>query len=373
MTLRTLATACLVAAGAVSARAQVIHVFDLVTLQPIEGVSITHAASGAIAITDVRGRAELTAFAEADSITLRRLGYRSSARSMAEIKSAGYRIGIEAIPLSLGEFVVSANRWEQDPARVPDQITLMSKRDAAYINPGTAADLLQQSGEVFVQRSQLGGGSPMLRGFAANRVLIVVDGVRMNNAIYRAGNLQNVISVDAQALERAEVVHGPGAMTYGSDAIGGVMDFHLLRPRFSSEDDLDVSGGAAARYGTAANEYGGHVHLGLGLRKVALLGSASFTRFGDLRMGSNGPKDYQRPWYAQTFNGVDSMVVNSDPNVQVGSSYDNINLMGKLAYKPVDELELGLNYYYSTTSDVPRYDRLIEVRPNGLPRSAEWY
>jgi len=373
MSFRKFAIAWLVAVGAATAHAQIVQVFDQVTLQPIEGVALSHAASGTNAITDARGRADITALAAADSITFWRLGYRAIVRSLAEIKAADHRVGLEPIPLSLGEFVVSANRWEQDPARVPDQITVISKRDAAFANPGTAADLLQQSGEVFVQRSQLGGGSPMLRGFGANRVLIVVDGVRMNNAIYRAGNLQNVISVDAQALERAEVVHGPGAMTYGSDAIGGIMDFHLLRPRFSSEDDLDVSGGAAARYGTAANEYGGHVHLGLGLRKVAVLGSASFTRFGDLRMGSNGPKDYQRPWYAQTFNGVDSMVMNSDPDLQVGSGYDNINLMGKLAYKPVEQLELGFNYYFSTTSDVPRYDRLIEVRPNGLPRSAEWY
>ena len=56
----------------------------------------------------------------------------------------------------------------------------------------------------------MGGGSPMIRGFAANRVLIMVDGIRMNNAIYRSGNLQNVISVDAQSLQNTEVIFGPG-------------------------------------------------------------------------------------------------------------------------------------------------------------------
>ena len=355
------------------ATAQQVTVIDAETSTSLPGATLLQAASGANAVTDARGKAVLAGFNSTDSIAFRTIGYTTLTLTMQQVRQLGYKVGLVRQPLALDAFVVSANRWEQDPARVPDQITVISKRDAAFANPGTAADLLQQSGEVFVQRSQLGGGSPMLRGFGANRVLIVVDGVRMNNAIYRAGNLQNVISVDAQALERAEVVHGPGAMTYGSDAIGGIMDFHLLRPRFNSEDDLDVSGGAAARYGTAANEYGGHVHLGLGLRKVAVLGSASFTRFGDLRMGSNGPKDYQRPWYALTFNGVDSMVMNSDPDLQVGSGYDNINLMGKLAYKPVEQLELGFNYYFSTTSDVPRYDRLIELRPNGLPRSAEWY
>ncbi|MEZ4761617.1 MAG: TonB-dependent receptor, partial [Flavobacteriales bacterium] len=194
----------------------------------------------------------------------------------------------------------------------------------------------------------------------------------MNNAIYRAGNLQNVIGVDANALERAEVVHGPGAMTYGSDAIGGVMDFHLLGPRFSRDSSLLAGGSAMLRYASAANEIGTHLDFNLGGSKLAFLGSASFTRFDDLRMGSNGPDDYLRPWYVETINSVDSQVVNTDPELQVGSGYDNMQFMGKLAWRPTDRLQVGANVYYSTTSDVPRYDRLIELR-NGVPRSAEWY
>ena len=79
-------------------------------------------------------------------------------------------------------------------------------------NPQTAADLLAQTGAVFIQKSQLGGGSPMIRGFATNRVLLVVDGVRMNNAIYRSGNLQNIISIDPLSIETAEVIFGPGSI-----------------------------------------------------------------------------------------------------------------------------------------------------------------
>ena len=73
-------------------------------------------------------------------------------------------------------------------------------------NPQTTADMLAYTNEVFIQKSQLGGGSPMIRGFSANKLLIVVDGVRMNNAIYRSGNLQNVISIDVNAVEEAEVL-----------------------------------------------------------------------------------------------------------------------------------------------------------------------
>ncbi|MCW5898415.1 MAG: TonB-dependent receptor [Flavobacteriales bacterium] len=373
--MRSLRSSCIavLALWVPQAVAQTITVVDAVTRAPLEAATLHHPTGGVSAITDAKGRTAFAPFASADSIHFRMIGYRPQVLAPAQVIAAAYRVALERQPFALEEFVVSAHRWEQDATRVPRQVSVMRPRDVAFNNPGTAADLLESSGEVFMQRSQLGGGSPMLRGFAANRVLIVVDGVRMNNAIYRGGNLQNVIGVDASALERAEVLHGPGAMTYGSDAIGGVMDFHLLRPRFSQDTTKLARGGAMMRYGSAAHERSAHLHYGLGGRRIAFVASGSLSGFGDLRTGSHGPDDYLRPWYVERVDGRDSMVVNSDPRVQVGSAYTNAMAMAKLAWRPASAWEIGLNGYYSTTSDIPRYDRLIELRPNGLPRSAEWY
>jgi hemoglobin/transferrin/lactoferrin receptor protein len=351
--------------------AQTITIIDRSSLQPIEGAELR--AQGLPTLrTDVRGRADIRPLAGSDAVIITHFAYRPDTLSHSQLAALTAPLALSPILLELDAFVLSANRWEQESERVPDHITIVRPRDVAFNNPGTSADMLQQTGEVFMQKSQLGGGSPMIRGFAANRLLIVVDGVRMNNAIYRAGNLQNVIGADPNAIERAEVLHGPGAMTYGSDAIGGVMDFHLLAPRFSQDSALLVRGGAMARFATAANELGGHFDIGAGGRKLAFVASASVTRFDDLRMGGQGPDDYLRPWYVGTINGVDSQVVNADRELQVGSGYNNMNFFGKLAYRPIDALEIGANVYYSTTSDIPRYDRLIEER-NGAPRSAEWY
>ena len=118
----------------------------------------------------------------------------------------------------------------------------MDIQDVQFQNPQTTADLLSNSGEVFIQKSQQGGGSPMIRGFATNRVLIAVDEVRMNNAIFRSGNLQNVISIDPFAVENTEVLFGPGSVIYGSDAIGGVMSFTTLAPKFSDSSKVLISG-----------------------------------------------------------------------------------------------------------------------------------
>ena len=105
--------------------------------------------------------------------------------------------------------------------------------------PGKSTDLLMNTGQVLVQQSQQGGGSPIIRGFEANRILLVVDGIRMNNAIYRSGHLQNAITVDANALEQVQVLMGPSSVRYGSDALGGVLHFQTIKPRFRRNDYAD--------------------------------------------------------------------------------------------------------------------------------------
>ena len=90
--------------------------------------------------------------------------------------------------------------------------------------------MLAADGLVTVRKSQQGGGSPSLRGFESSRVLLVVDGVKINNLIYRAGHLQNVITIDPAIIESAAVLFGPASVGYGSDALGGVVSFAQKPP-----------------------------------------------------------------------------------------------------------------------------------------------
>ncbi len=269
--------------------------------------------------------------------------------------------------------MVSANKWEQNLNEVPNKITKVTKVQILHNNPQTTADMLAQSGTVYVQKSQLGGGSPMIRGFATNRVLLVVDGIRMNNAIYRSGNLQNVISIDPLSIENAEVLFGPGSLVYGSDAIGGVMDFRTLQPRFSDNDKMLVKGSAIARYSTANKENTAHVDINLGWKKWALLSSLTYSKFDDLKMGKYGAQDsYLRPEYVERINGVDSIVKNSDPRIQRFSGYNQLNFLQKVRFKPTEHFDMQYSFTYANTGDAPRYDRLIQYRQGKL-RFAEWY
>lgn len=273
----------------------------------------------------------------------------------------------------LNEVTVSVNKWEQKKNEVPNKITVVNMREARLQNPQTAADLLGMTGGVFIQKSQLGGGSPMIRGFATNRILIVVDGVRMNNAIYRSGNLQNIISLDPLATQNAEVIFGPGSLIYGSDAIGGVMDFHSLHALYATDNKWRVRANGVARYSTANHERTGHIDFSAGSRRFAYTGSVTHSDFGDLRMGkSNGPDTYLRPQYAMRAGNRDSVFANGDPRLQRFTGYNQTNILQKLRFKASNALDLQYTFHYSATGNVPRYDRLIETS-GGTLSFAEWY
>lgn len=281
----------------------------------------------------------------------------------------------DSLSKELEEIIISYNKWELKQNEVPNRITKINRNDIFLNNPQTAADMLQQTGTVFVQKSQLGGGSPMIRGFATNRVLLVVDGVRMNNAIYRSGNLQNVISIDALSLETAEVIFGPGSLIYGSDALGGVMDFHTLQPRLQTDTDKGTlwKGSVISRYSTANNEKTIHADVNVGGKKWSYLSSFTYSNFDDLKMGKQGGQDrYLRPQYVQRVNGIDSIFTNPNPRIQRFSGYEQTNLLQKIRFKPNRHNDFQYTYLYAHTGDVPRYDRLIQYR-NGRLRFAEWY
>lgn len=273
----------------------------------------------------------------------------------------------------LDEVVVSANRWKQNPKDIPQKITVITPQKVALQNPQTAADLLTISGKVFMQKSQQGGGSPMIRGFATNRLLYAIDGIRMNTAIFRGGNIQNVISLDAFATEKVEVLFGPNSVMYGSDAIGGVMSFQTLTPQFSLEGKTFVSGNAVTRYSSANNEKTGHFDVNIGWKKWASVTSISSNDFGDLRMGSHGPEEYLRPFYVQRQNGVDVVVTNDDPLVQKPTAYSQINLMQKVRFQPNENWDFQYGLHFSETSSYSRYDRHIRYNNAGLPRYGEFY
>lgn len=354
--------------------AQTVRVYDKITLQPLPGIQIV-SSDGHVAVTNQKGEADVTSLLAADSICFSHMGYKTTCMSGKKLTEKRYRVALAEMKFQIEEVVVSANRWEEKEREIPVRIEKISQCEIALSEPQTAADLLERTGFAFIQKSQLAGGSPMLRGFSTNRVLLVVDGVRMNNAIFRSGNLQNVISLDGSSLDEAEILFGPGAVMYGSDAIGGVMDFHTLKPVFAdSAEKKVIKANAFVRHSTANSEKTAHADVIAGFKKLALVTSFTWSDFGDLKAGSRGNDFYLRPWYQQTFNGKDSVVTNSNPSLQVHSGYSQMNVLQKISFRLNDHLTAEYGFHYSATSDAPRYDRLIlDANNDGKPDNAEWY
>ena len=352
--------------------AQILAVKDKVTHQPIEFAVIFCSRPSVSILTDAKGRADISAFKDADSIWIRYMGYEPVITNYNRLGEKQFICYMEPSEISLEAVKVSAFRRFQEKSSFPNRIVALNPLQITLQNPQTTADLIGGTGEVFVQKSQLGGGSPMIRGFAANRIMIVVDGVRMNNAIFRSGNLQNIISLDPFSIRSTEIIFGPGSVIYGSDAIGGVMSFFTLDPSLAGESKVITKGSAVTRYSTADHEKTGHIDLCLGFHRWSFVSSLTYNNFDNLRMGSNGPDEYLRKRYTMRINGLDSMVINADPEKQIPSGYSQLNLMQKIRFKPNGHLDINYGFHYSTTTNVPRYDRLIEYRHDVL-RDGEWY
>ncbi len=352
--------------------AQTVTVVDAEEGKPISDVAVYNEAKTQFGYTNPSGKVSLSGFRPGQPVFFQHFSYERVSFTQEELKDAGWVVRLETKTFEVEEFIVSANRWEQKSDEVPNYISVVAQPVVRIMNPQTAADLVSLGGDVFVQKSQLGGGSPMLRGFATNRVLINIDGVRMNNAIYREGNIQNVISLDPNIIERTEIIFGPGATMYGSDALGGVMDFHTRRALFSTGDSIYLKAEGMVRWSSAAGEQTYHADINAGGRRIAFLSSVTWSDFGDLIMGSVSHPEYLRNEYQKRFGNRDSIVMNANPRKQVASGYQQLNTTNKFRFKVGRTFDIDLAHHYSRISDVPRYDRLIQMR-NSTLRYGDWY
>lgn len=350
---------------------QTVTILNKDTREPVSMATLSSTSTQAFSITNAKGEADISEFKNAERIEIRSLGYRTEVLSYQEIEEMGFEVLLTVSNLMLDEMVVSATRWRQLKVNIPSKVITIYPKVSSFQNPQTAADLLSFSGKVYIQKSQQGGGSPMIRGFATNRLLYTVDGVRMNTAIFRGGNLQNVINIDPFAIENTEVLFGPGSVVYGSDAIGGVMSFQTLTPQFSLSDKPLVTGKAVSRFSSANNESTYHFDINIGHKKWAFVTSLSSWDFDHLRQGSNGPEDYVKDYFVQRINGTDVVIQQEDPLLQKPSAYSQINLMQKVRFQPSDSWDFQYGFHYSETSPYGRYDRHNRTR-NGTARYALW-
>ena len=166
---------------AVSTYSQTVTVRDESTRELLENVVIQDKNNIQVK-TSIKGKADISKLLKGDSVFVFQYGY-ATKKIWLGAEAVDLSINLSSKSVNLDEIVFSANRKAESKMDIPYQMEIIKQKDIEFSNPATSGDLLQNSGQVFVQKSQAGGGSPSLRGFEANKVLLVVDGVRMNNGV----------------------------------------------------------------------------------------------------------------------------------------------------------------------------------------------
>ncbi|MDZ4795618.1 MAG: TonB-dependent receptor [Bacteroidota bacterium] len=202
----------------------------------------------------------------------------------------------DTIARFMEQAVVTAQRKESQPLLVPYSVQKINQQQLDDFNPRTTPEALMMVNGVFVQKTNHGGGSPFVRGLTGNQVLLLVDGIRMNNSTFRYGPNQYLNTIDAYIINTIEVAKGTGSVQYGSDALGGVVQVLTKEPPFSKEKK-NWTGIVLGKYMSGGMEKTGRGELHFSGKKIALQAGITYRNFGDLiggdTTGKQSPSGYK--------------------------------------------------------------------------------
>lgn len=359
------------------ASGQEILIVDEASELPLEGVALYNKSKTNATITNENGVANLSVFTAGETVFVQYYGYKNRSFEMKnESSNYPFQFALQIENQNLEEVILSIARNASTRKQIAEKVSVISTKEILAQRPATGADLISLSPGVRIQKSQGGGGSPVIRGFEANRLLLVVDGVRMNNAIYRSGHLQNAITIHPNIVERVEVIFGSSSVGYGSDALGGVIHYYTRNPLINSKEKIKTQ--FSSDFSSANTSSINSISTEVSFKKWASLTSLSHSGFGDIRMGENRNHGYESwgmtPYYSMNNRNTYSPlpIENQNPLIQKNTGYNQFDLLQKFLFQVGGRNQLVLNLQYSKSSDISRYDKLAEEKNNSL-RYAEWY
>jgi outer membrane receptor protein involved in Fe transport len=259
-----------------------------------------------------------------------------------------FSCGLEAqddMPVDLGTMQVTAGRQSESQYQVPQPVTVVTRDQIEKAAPQVMTDLLRGQVGVFTQSSGPGQGIAIIRGLKGSEVLHLVDGMRLNMTFFRNSPSQYIALVDPFNIRQIEVMRGPAASLYGSDAMGGVLQVLTPEHRFTQET-WRARGGLLTQFGSADLSKIGRAYAAMGTNAVSFSGGFTYMDYG-LRDLGDGERE---PYTEYSARGGD----------------------GKVLWSPVPGHELMLSAHWFETPRLPRYFEIVggpggPSPNNGLP------
>jgi len=229
------------------------------------------------------------------------------------------------------EISVTAARIEKEVFHTHNAVTVAHEDEIERRTPRTTPEILREEAGIFVQKTTHGHGAPIIRGLMGYNVLVLIDGIRLNNSTFRYGPNQYVSTVDPEDVERIEVVRGPGSVLYGSDAQGGVINIITKSPK-NLQETFSTSLVCASKYSSADEQAMGRLELKGGHQRLGFSMGATYKNVGDLRAGGH-------------------------VGVQSPTGWKEIDGDLNIWYEPSENQTLRWVYQAVRQEDVPRYDQ----------------
>ena len=220
----------------------------------------------------------------------------------------------------------------------------------------STGDLLASKSSITVQESQPGGGSPNYRGMEASRLLLIVDGIALNNAIYRSGHLQSSATINPFFIESINLLSGPASVAYGNGAMGGALIFNTHTPKTKRSVHLNQkfeSSSTSVITDFQANYY---------KKNLSHITAFSVKSANNLSMGENRFHGYNN-WGKEFTN----------QNKQLYTNYIKADFLHKSKYKINNKTAILTNTQYSTSSKIYRFDKMNDKNVDGSNKYENWY
>jgi hemoglobin/transferrin/lactoferrin receptor protein len=189
--------------------------------------------------------------------------------------------------LLLPEIVVTATRNKEEQFELPYTTTTITRDELRRKQARALPEALRDVPGVMMQKTANGQGSPYLRGFTGFRTLLLIDGIRLNNSVFREGPNQYWATVDPLSLDKIEVVQGPSSVLYGSDAIGGTVNvFTKERKRYNKAFEANAL--LSTRYSSAEassiSRIEGSANVG---QHFGIIAGQNYKQYGDVDAGGD--------------------------------------------------------------------------------------